>query len=264
MLEKVKLDLISKLPQTLVNALLETYQEIKQNFILGKHEPAELNGGKFSEVIVRIIQFETQSGNFKPLGTHIPNLIGTIRDFEKVPSSVANESYRIHIPRVLVTMYNVRNKRGVGHIGGDINPNRADATLITSCADWIMAELFRIHYQCSLDEAQVITNMIVQRQLTLVHELEEVKRVLLPSLSHRNQTLLLLASVYPKYLQVNDLISWIEPKNLSYFRNKVIRPLHEDRFIELNENFNCLILPPGLSYIEKSYQIWIRKLNKEK
>ena len=63
MLEQVRTDLKSKLPDDLVDALLNSYQEIKHNYIMGKHEPAELNGGKFCEVIVRIIQFETHQGN---------------------------------------------------------------------------------------------------------------------------------------------------------------------------------------------------------
>jgi len=263
MLEKVKLDLTSKLPEPLVDALLDSYQEMKHNYLLRNYEPTELNGGKFSEVVVRILQFETQAGSFSPLGTHIPNMIGKIRSFEQLPSSSANESYRIHIPRVLVAIYNVRNKRGVGHIGGDINPNHADATLLTSCADWVMAELFRIHYQCSLEKAQSIADLIVQRQLALVLELKEMKRVLQPSLSLRDQALILLSSVYPKKVQISDLISWIEPKDIYYFRNKIIKSLHRDRFIELDGDWNCLIIPPGLNYIEKWYPIWIAKLNEE-
>jgi len=263
MLEKVRSDLKSKFPQLLVDALLDSYQEIKHNYMLSNHEPAELNGGKFCEVIVRILQFETKSGNFSPLGTHMPDMIGTIRRFEQLPSSTTNESYRIHIPRVLVAMYNVRNKRGVGHVGGDINPNHADATLIASCADWIMAELFRIHYQCNLEEAQRIADLIVQRQLALVLELEKVKRVLLPSLSLRNQVLVLLASVHPQKVSIDELISWIEPKDIYYFRNKIVYSLHKERFIELDEDRNCLIIPPGMNYVEKWYSRWTTKLNEE-
>lgn len=263
MLEIVRANLKSKFPSSLVDSLLDSYQEIKQNYLLSNHEPAELNGGKFCEVVVRLLQFETKRGNFTPLGTHIPDMIGTIRKFEQVPSATTKESYRIHIPRVLIAMYNIRNKRGVGHVGGDINPNHADATLIASCADWIMAELFRIHYLCNLEEAQRIADSIIQRKLTLVLDLENVKRVLLPSLSLRDQVLVLLASVHPRKVSIDELISWIEPKDIYYFRNKVVNPLHKKRFIELDEDGNCLLIPPGINYVEKCYSSWTTKLNKE-
>jgi hypothetical protein len=260
MLERVTTDLKSRLPDELVDALLTSYQEIKQNFFLGKHEPSELNGGKFCEACLRILQCETDGGKYTALGIHIPNVIGKLRDFEKIPSASASESYRIHIPRVLVSIYNIRNKRGVGHIGGDVNPNRTDSTYLVACADWVMAELFRTHYQCSLDEAQRIADSIVQRHLALVHELEKNKRVLLPTLTHRDQTLLLLASVFPERVLVNDLITWIEPVNKSRYRNTVLRKLHSERFVEFNDVGWCVILPPGFRYVETHYTAWLAKL----
>jgi hypothetical protein len=264
MLERVTVDLKSRLPEQLVDALFTSYEGIKQNFFLEKHEPSELNGGKFCEACLRILQYETSAGNYTPLGVHIPNIIGKLRDFEQLPSVSANESYRVHIPRVLISMYNIRNKRGVGHIGGDVNPNCTDSTYLVACADWVMAELFRIHYRCSLEEAQGIVDLIVQRSLTLVHELERIKRVLLPSLSHRDQTLILLASASPKRVPVSDLIAWIEPANKSRYRNSVLRKLHSDRFVELNGSGWCVILPPGLKHVETHYNAWLAKLeNKE-
>jgi len=263
MLQRVATDLKSQLPAELVDALLTSYDEIKQNFFLGRHEPSELNGGKFCEACIRILQHQTDRRNYTPLGVQIPDVIGKLRNFESIPSAAANESYRIHIPRALLAMYNIRNKRGVGHLGGDVNPNIADASFLVACADWVMAELFRIHYQCSLDEAQRIVNSLVQRRLNLVHELEKVKRVLLPSLSHRDQTLLLLASAYPEKVSDRNLIAWIEPANLARYRNGVLRLLHSKRLIEYEETGLCAILPPGLKYVESQYPVWLIKLNKE-
>lgn len=260
MIEKVSNDLKSKLPPDLVDALLASYDEMKQNFYIGKHEPSELNGGKFCEACFRILQHETNGGSYAPIGTSVSDLIGKLRDFEKLPATSTNESFRIHIPRVLVTIYNIRNKRGVGHLGGDVNPNSTDSSLLVACADWVMAELFRIYYQCSLEEAQGIVNAIIQRRLNLIHEIETTKRVLLPSLSSRNQTLLLLSSIYPNKALVNDLISWIEPSNKSRYQNDVLQQLHKDRLIEYDKSGWCIILPTGLSYVSSQYSIWLAKL----
>ena len=260
MIEKVSNDLKLRLPPELVDALLASYDELKQNFYIGKHEPSELNGGKFCEACFRILQYETNSGVYTQIGVSVSDLIGKFRDFERLPATPTNESFRIHIPRVLITIYNIRNKRGVGHLGGDVNPNSADSGLLVACADWVMAELFRIYYQCSLEEAQDIVNAIIQRRLNLIHEIENVKRVLLPSLSIRNQTILILSSIYPSKATVEDLVTWIEPSNKSRYQNEVLRKMHKERIIEYNSSGWCTILPTGLSYIASQYPIWLAKL----
>lgn len=196
MLDKIAKDFKTKLPTILVDSLLDSYKEIKENFFLERHEPAELNGGKFVEACYRIIEEETH-GRFTPIGTHTPDMIGKLRAFEKLTSAASLESYRIHIPRVLATIYNIRNKRGVGHLGGDVNPNFADSTFIVTCVDWILAELVRVHYTCSLDEAQKMVDSIIIRPSFLVHKIDDIRRVLNPKLKNRDQVLVLLASEYP-------------------------------------------------------------------
>jgi hypothetical protein len=260
MLDQVSSDLKSTLPSDLVDALLTTYDELKQNYFIGKHEPSELNGGKFCEACYRLLQYETDNGIYTPIGIEIRDLIGKFKNIENIPISSAHESFRIHIPRVLVAIYNIRNRRGVGHLGGDVVPNQIDSSLIVACADWVMAELFAFYYKCSLEEAQKIVNAFAQRRLTLVHQIDDIKRVLLPSLSQRNQVLLLLLSAYPDKVPVNELIKWVEPGNKSTFRNRVLRQLHRERMIEFDTVENCIILPTGLNYVSAQYPIWLSKL----
>ncbi len=263
MLEKVRTSLKGALPSELVDALLACYEAIKQNYYLGRHEPSELNGGKFVEACLPIIQHETNAGKYTPIGTRIGNVIGKLRAFEQLPAARAKESFRVHIPRTLVAMYNVRNKRGVGHLGGDVQPNRADASFLAACADWVMAELFRIYYQCSLDEAQDVVDALAQRRLLLVHELQHTKRVMLPSLSLKDQTLLLLTSGFPARVSEADLLAWVEPRDTSDYRRRVLRALHSQRMIEYEELHWCRILPTGLRYVDRQHAGWISILNKE-
>jgi len=252
MIEKISVDLKTKLPGILVDALLDSYKEIKENFYLERHEPAELNGGKFVEACYRIIDHETK-GSFAPIGTHTPDMIGKLRAFEQLPSSTSVESFRIHIPRALVTIYNIRNKRGVGHLGGDVNPNFADASFIVTCVDWILAELLRIHYTCSLDKAQKMVDSIIIRPSFLVHKIEDIRRVLNPSLKHKDQVLIILASEHPAPIKDQQLYEWIEPKSKSTFFNSVLKKLHSERYIEYKKDKTCIILPPGLKYIDSKH-----------
>jgi hypothetical protein len=124
-------DLKAKTPGDLVDALLDSYVEIKHNYYLGKHEPSELRGGKFVEACYRVLQHLTGVGPVVPLGTPLKDMPSLLRGFEK---TTAEDSYRFHIPRILQVMYDVRNKRGVAHLPGEINPNHMDASLVAGSA----------------------------------------------------------------------------------------------------------------------------------
>lgn len=259
MIEKVSIDLKSKLPPELVDFLLNSYAEIKEHYLLGRHEPSELNGGKLVEACYRILEFVTK-GSYTTVGSHTPDMIGKLRAFEQLPATTAIETYRIHIPRTLTTIYNIRNKRGVGHLGGDVNPNFVDSTFIVSCSDWTIAEILRIHYVCSLADAQKIVDALVVRPTFLIHQVEDIKRVLNPKLKHRDQVLTLLASEHPNCVADSKLIEWIEPKSKGTFINGVLKKLHAERLIEYKADKNCVILPTGLKYVDKNYQTFLNKL----
>lgn len=260
MLLQVEHDLSAKLPSDLVDALVSCYNNIVTHYSVGRHEPSELNGGKFTEACIRIIQYEHNS-TYTPLTEEIKNVSEILRGFERLPASDLRDSFRVHIPKALATMYGVRNKRGVAHLKGDINPNYSDATLVTSCANWVMCELFSHYYQCSLDEAQSIVNDLAQKSLTLIHRVGNQKRVLLPDLPYKDQTLALLASEYPAAISEARLIEWVEPKDIPGYKRKVLRPLHEQRLIEYRPAEDCLVLPPGIRYVEERYNDWNDRLN---
>jgi hypothetical protein len=254
-LTQVRADLEKHFPKVLVTRLLDAYVELKQRFLLGHHEPSELNAGKFAEAVVRMLQQAT-SGTHTALGKSLPRMDKLLPSFLNFP---VNDSYRVHIPRVLNAIYDVRNKRGVGHLKGDVDPNLQDSTLLVSSADWILAELFRICFTTSHEEAKRIVDGLVQRPLPLVHEVNGVRRVLLPSLSQRDHVLALLASAEKGAMTFAELVASCEPKNTTDFRNRVLRTLHTERLIELRGEA-CTILPPGNQHVEREYAGWQTKL----
>lgn len=259
MLEQIRNDLKKTYPSDICDALVDSYVKIKEQYYLNKLEPSELNGGKFVEACVRLIQ-EELTGSHIPIGERIPNIAKVLREFETFDKR-KNDSFRIHIPRILLSVYNIRNKRGVGHLGGDVNPNLADATIITTAVDWILSELYRILYTVSLDEAQNIVNNLVKRKMPLVWEIKDVRRVLNPSISYRDQTLLLLYSIYPDVMTDDELINCLEYSNPGRYRTYTLRNLHKDRLIEYSRDGNCTILPPGINYVEQNNSQWLIELN---
>ena len=255
MIEQIRWDFSAKYPQDIVDALIDSFIRIKEYYYLGKHEPAELNGGKFVEACVRLLQYKLH-GRYTPLVEPIRNIVQELRNFEQTPSTNP-DSYRLHIPRVLLGVYNIRNRRGVGHLGGDVSPNLADSTLILSVSSWVMAELYRIHYAVPLDEAQRIVNDLVERKIPLVYEVKDIKRVLVPNLSMKDQTLVLLYSAYPHHLSISELLYFTEYSNPSVYRKKILNKLHRQRLINCSNDKTCVILPPGLQYVEAHYTGWL-------
>jgi hypothetical protein len=245
--------ILRNLPSGLREPLLSAYGEIARNFAEHRWEPAELNGGKLCEIVYSIVEGAI-SGTFPSAPLKPSQLANACRAIEQRPSNPAlagDRSLRILIPRLLPYLYEIRNNRGVGHVGGDVSPNFCDATAVYSCANWIMAELVRIFHGVSLCEAQSVVDALVERRLAVVWEVEGVKRVLDPSMGKSDQVLILLYSSHD-WLGEDELRSWIEYKNRTEFRKLVLRPQHRRRLIEYQEAMARLRLTPlGVKDVEE-------------
>lgn len=257
MIDQFKTDLKLNFPNELVDALFDSYIEIKTNYIINKWEPSELNGGKFVEACVRLMQHAC-TGNYVPIGTSIRNMFNEIRQLEQ-SSSTIHDSYRLHIPRCLGAIYNIRNRRGVGHLSGDVNPNKSDALLIITLSEWILSEIYRINYNVSLQEAQSLVDILVSRKLELVFELNGKKRILNPNLSMKEQILLLLYSNDNSSMTIDELMIHLKYKNKSYLKNNILTKLDKSKHIELEDNEDLYLLPPGITYVEDNYENWKSK-----
>jgi len=58
------------LPNDIVVKMLDEYQAIKRQFFLGKYRPSELDGARFAECVLRLVQYQ-DTGNYTPFGTQI-------------------------------------------------------------------------------------------------------------------------------------------------------------------------------------------------
>src|SRR5207249_1977397 len=94
------------------------------------------------------------------LGTRLTNIIDTSRQIENLPSATGHESLRWFIPRALVMVLDIRNRRGVGHPGGEVLANEADARFVVSAADWVLAELVRLDQNMPFEEAQELVDRL--------------------------------------------------------------------------------------------------------
>lgn len=189
--------------------LLDAYGRLKRDHAEGRYDAAGLAAGKLCEVVLRFLQ-QVVTGEFTPFGTRVLNFADECRKLEKTAAASGVESLRIVIPRGLPFLYTMRNKRGIGHVGGDVEANRIDSATVTRLADWVLCELVRIYHGLSLEEAQDLVDSLAQRELPDIWEVAGKKRVLRKNLSASQQALLLLYSDPSSFVLVEDLCSWVD------------------------------------------------------
>jgi len=220
--------LFKDVPQSFEDELFQKYKEIERNFREGRWEPSELNGGKLCEVAYSILRGHISNFPSKPAKP--AKFADACHALEKAPTSFGR-SIRLLIPRMLIALYDVRNSRSVGHIGGDVDPNHMDAICVLHMAKWVVSELIRIFHDVSTVEAQALVEAISDREIPLVWTVGEKKRVLSTNLTMMEKTLVLLYSSTQPIAEA-ELISSLEHSNASVYRRDVLRKAHRARLIE--------------------------------
>ncbi len=207
------------LPPALIDEILDAYVEAKRRFYLGDHRPQEVEGGRFSEAVFRVLQHLTGVG-VTPLGKALPSvdkLLATCEHATGHPDSV-----RLHIPRTLKLIYDIRNKRDVAHLGDGIDPNLQDATLVTANMDWVLAELIRLHHGVSADQAQAIIEDVVKREVPAIEEIDG-HPVILSDLKPRDQALLMLYRAGAAGLSLDQLAKQLRITRKDHLKTRLMK-----------------------------------------
>jgi len=242
--------ILAGLPDGLRKDLLDSFDSIVRNYREHRWEPAELNGGKLCEAVYSILNGHV-TGKMPARSKKPPNFVMACNALEQFPSTFPR-AVRVQLPRLLLGLWEIRNNRGVGHTGGDVDPNSMDARLVLESSKWIMAELVRIFNDIPIAAATEAVERLTERTLPIVWQIGDTKRVLDPSLSMRDQTLLLLYSVNGA-VDENKLFTWVEHSNSSAYRRDVLKKLHTTRLVEYNQLTKKVSLTPlGIDYVEEN------------
>jgi len=236
--------------------MLKSYFDIRERYVKAIYDSSwdtsGLSAGKFCETLLRFLQKEL-TGSYIPFGQHITNFANECNKLINLSAKNTNESLRIIIPRALIFLYTIRGKRGIGHIGGDIDNNEMDATIIYNTATWIFCEIIRIYHSLSIEEANDYIVMMLEKKLPDIWIIEDKKRVLRKDLNYKQKTLLLLYSDSNTGVLLEDLFLWIEHSNLSYYKRDTINKLHDDKLIEFNKEDEIIYLSPlGIKEVEEN------------
>jgi hypothetical protein len=238
---------LGNLPASLRAELLAAFNEIVKNFREGRWEPSELNGGKLCEIVYSILKGHVER-SFPNKATKPGNMVDACRALER--ASGFPRSVRIQIPRMLISLYEIRNNRNVGHVGGDVNPNHMDAVCVLSMSKWILAELVRLFHNVDTDTATEIVDSLVEREIPIIWQVGAIRRVLNTQLSMKDKMLLLLYRE-PGPVSEADLVNWTEHSKASVFRRDVIRRAHKARLVEYDGEARTVRLSPlGVEYVE--------------
>lgn len=241
---------LGHLPEGLRGELLQEYGGITKNFARREWRSAELNGGRFSEIVYSILKGHVD-GTYPETAYKPDDFPSACRNLGKADKTVFSQSVRLGIPRVLVGLYDIRNNRDVGHVGGDVDANHMDAAYVLHAAQWVMAELVRIFHDTKVEIATKMVDALVDRTVPIIWEVNGRRRIQDPNMRLADKTLLLL---YGSTAGVTDEVLC---KDLKHARlrdyKRVLRTLDAQVMVEYDEASRLVAISPnGEKYVEEA------------
>jgi hypothetical protein len=126
-------------------------------------------------------------------------------------SSKFNDAVRLHIPRSLRLVYDIRNKRDTAHLSDGIDPNLQDATLVVIVIDWVLAEFIRLYHNVPANTASKMVDGIVKRVAPIVQDFNGFLKVLNPRLGVSDHCAVLLYQRGEDGATYEELEAWARP-----------------------------------------------------
>ncbi len=231
--------------------LIDTYLVAKRDCTEAKYESAGIKCGKFCEILVRLLQKEI-TNIYIGFNKRIPNMADECSKLIAAENiNNVSESMKNIIPRALVFLYTMRNKRGIGHVGGDIDANEIDIATMMRVMDWILCELVRIYHKLSLKKAQDLIDTISVKSLPIIWEVAGKKRVMKDGLNAKQKVLLLLYFELDVAVSAGDLCKWVKYSSPSMFVKRVLIGLDQKMFIDYDSEQKLVYLSPkGIKEVE--------------
>lgn len=252
-LEDIQRDIGAVSDEALASELLQAYEELRTRHFRRDFRPGQLEAGRFAEAAFRVLQ-HLATGEHTAVGKSLPKVPALMQTLQDADGTTVHESVRVHIPRALATVYNVRNRRDVGHIASDVDANVMDAELVLAVCTWVLAEFVRLVYQCDAEEAQACVERIIERKAPLVQVIGGAPFVIATNLTVAEELLVLIYNNDADEVTLADLDSW----TLGSISRRVISARlseleNRDRFVRRVAGRICLTAP-GATAAERIFQ----------
>jgi hypothetical protein len=185
---------------------------------------------------------------FTPLGKQI-DANGITQQLMQLPSANVSDAIRLHIPRALRVVYDVRNSRDAAHLADGIDPNLQDASLVTGNIDWIVAEFVHLYHGVNADEAQRIIDALVVRKVPVVQDFNGFLKVLNPKLKVTEYLLVLLYERGTTGATYEQLENWVRPPMRANLR-RTLSKMVDDQAYAHRDAGRFLITKLGMKTVE--------------
>ena len=238
---------LSNLPLDVVNALQSEFQKLHEQYFLGRWEPSQLDGGRFAEAVLRIVE-QKDIGSFTAIGTQLDRQ-AIVRSAEQ--NTALSGSVRFQIPRLAGLILDFRNNRNVGHLG-QIAVNEMDSVFVLHAANWIVAELIRLETQMHPDNAQAEIKKIIERKVPIVEEVGGRLKCLNSSLDVKQKALVFCYQKYPEQVSLDNLFDWTEYSNKGVLRRQ-LTDLNKDGRMDFRRDI-ARLTKRGLLWVEKNIE----------
>jgi hypothetical protein len=243
-------DALKVLPNGLRDPLVDEFEQALAAYRASDWEKVGLKAGKFCEIAYCICAGHV-AGTF-PSSASKPSDFKTSCLSLETHNKAKGRSLCIQIPRVLLGLYELRNNRAIGHVSGEVSPNHMDGEFFLRGMKWVLAEFVRFFSQLPLDDSHALVESVTVNTLHVVWSSGDIRRILEPAKT-ASQKVLILLYAENKAINVVKLQSWVEYKNSTEFKRKVLKDLHKNALIHFDEAKGLIeILPPGQAMVEKS------------
>lgn len=236
---------LQRYDEKLIEELEKIYTKILSQYKYKNWQYFGSEVGQFNEIVYRLVEKELM-GKYTPLDKKI--LIfndSVLQTWENSNKICSDETFRVIIPRVLFSMFCLRNKRGMVH-KNEISPNEMDANILLANVKWIISELIRKSQNVDFAEAQDIIANINTKDMDLIWNFDGKIKVL-GNMPTKKKVLILL--YIKNKMSDDDLRQQLEYTNRTLF-NKILLDLHKLQLIDYSQHF-CILSPIGIKEVEK-------------
>lgn len=240
---------LSQIQDNLRGELLSEYSDIQSAFYASRWRECGLAAGRFCEVAYTIIS-DLAEGSQSITASKPRDFAGSCRRLES--DTRLPDGLRLHAMKLLPIIYDIRNKRDVGHVNGDIDPSHMDANLCIMGASWILAELIRVMHDLPVSIAEKVVRSIVEIKSPAVWDGGDIRRLAVNGMSRADEALVLISS-NQGVTSEDDLMTWMGVAQRSNLR-KVLHTLHDQKCIESKSNpKNIRIMPNGAKRVHEIF-----------
>jgi hypothetical protein len=237
------------IPPDICQALQDEHRELRLRFSRGDWGPAQLNGGRFAEALLRYLEWK-ESRTFTPIGTQLRRsaILGKVRSNAGIPDGL-----RFHVASCVELLMDVRNKRDVAHLGNVVDVKAMDAHLVMRLASWSLAEVIREESQLAPDEIQALIDRLSERRLALVEEIDGRLIVVATELPAAHRALVALYHCHPEALGIAELREAVQYSNASRFRHILQKKVSEAIVFISGET--CRLTSKGAQWVERHIEL---------